>query len=74
MMSASAMGRFDLICKAVAARGRGLSLTQIGDASTLARELSRADSDMTKVATLRVRLGLEAEELDWTDAAPLPTA
>ena len=63
-MDAQAMNRFDSICKTVAARGLGLTLTQIGDASALAQELENSDPDSERVEVLRARLGLEAAELD----------
>ena len=59
-MDAAAMDRFDLICKAVAARGKGLTLSQIGDAGALARELSKSETDRERVGLLRDRLGIEA--------------
>ena len=58
LMNTAAMTRFDVVCKTVAARGRGLTLTQIGDASALVQELERADPDMDRVALLQDRLGL----------------
>ena len=70
MMDAAALDRFDLICKAVAARGSGLTLSQIGDAGALARELSKPEPDTAMVKSLRDQLGLEASEIDQTDAAP----
>ena len=38
-MDAQAMAKFDAICKTVAARGKGLTLLQIGDSAALAGEL-----------------------------------
>ena len=63
-MNVSAMAAFDTICKTVAARGRGLSMRQIGDAAALAQELERADPDMGRVEVLQGRLRLEASETD----------
>ena len=63
-MNGQAMARFDRICKTVAARGRGLTMRQIGDASALAGELAKADPDTDRVELLQDRLGLEAAELD----------
>ena len=57
-MNASAMSRFDTICKKVAARGRGLTMQQIGDSAALARELEKSDPDVEKVEILKNRLGL----------------
>ena len=57
-MDGAAMDRFDALCRAVAARGKGLTLQQIGDAGALARELSEPDTD--RVEVLREQLGLEA--------------
>ena len=57
-MNVSAMTRFDAICKAVAARGRGLSMLQIGDSAALAQALELADPDMERVELLQDRLGL----------------
>ena len=57
-MNAQAMAKFDLICKAVAARGKGLTMVQIGDAAALAGELEKADPDPGRVEVLRDRLEL----------------
>ena len=70
MMDADVMDRFDGICATVAARGRGLTLQQIGDAGALARLLAQGTPtgplDHSTAATvpelaqlLRTRLGLE---------------
>ena len=64
MMDTAAMNRFDLVCKLLAARGRGLTLLQIGDAAALAEELEKSDPDSERVELRRARLGLEAAELD----------
>ena len=64
MMSTVAMAKFDSLCKTVAARGRGLTLLQIGDSAALAEELEKADPDSERVEVLRDRLGLEASETD----------
>ena len=71
-MNVSAMAAFDTICKTVAARGRGLSMRQIGDAAALAQELERADPDMERVELLRDRLGLDEKAVAPTDAEALP--
>ena len=73
MMSTVAMAKFDTLCRAVAERGKGLTLTQIGDASALAGELERADPDMERVELLRDRLGLEASETE-ENGAPTTSA
>lgn len=41
MPSGPALIRFDELCKVVADRGRGLTLTQLGDAAALAEEEDR---------------------------------
>ena len=63
-MNAVAMDCFDAICKAVAARGRGLTLSEIGDAGALSRELSSPDPNTERLEALRARLGLEPSEVD----------
>ena len=72
-MNVSAMSRFDAICKTVAARGRGLTMKQIGDASALAQELERADPDPERVEFLRDRLGLDEGAEAPIDASSIPT-
>ena len=59
MLSGAALDRFNVICKAIAARGRGLSLQELGDAAALAEEEFRPDPDPERVAMLRGRLGME---------------
>jgi len=71
MMDTVAPDRFDAICKTVAARGRGLTMKQIGDASVLAQELERADPDPERVEFLRNRLGLDEKAEAPTDASPI---
>ena len=68
-MDATAMALFDRFCRAVAARGKGLSLGQIGDAGALSRELSSPDPDPEKVELLRSRLGLESERVHEREIA-----
>lgn len=62
-MTPAAYERFDALCRAVAARGRGLSLSQLGDAAALARELEAEEPDPDRVDLLRRRLELDPEEL-----------
>ena len=58
MMSTVAMDRFDTLCRAVAERGRGLTLSQIADAGSLAREMEKPDPNVEKIELLKNRLGL----------------
>ena len=73
-MDAQAMAKFYSLCKTVAARGKGLTMKQIGDASALAREQAQADPDMERVELLRGRLGLDAKAEVPTDASPITSA
>ncbi len=77
-MNAAAMRRFDAICAALAARGSGLTLSQIGDAGALARELAGPpDSTVSTVSDapalvrlLRTRLGLGDDDKDLAERTP----
>ena len=68
MMNTAATDRFDALCRAVAERGKGLTLTQIGDAAALAQELEKWDPDVEKVELLLDRLGLDEKAVAPTDA------
>lgn len=54
--------RFDELCRTVTARGRGISLSELGDAAALAREELSPRPNAIKLQTLRTRLGLDHEE------------
>ena len=74
-MDAAAMRRFDAICKTLAARGSGLTLSQIGDAGALARVLAGPpDSTVSDapglVELLRTRLGLGDDDKDLAQHTP----
>ncbi len=51
--------RFDEICKLVGARGKGLSLSDLGDAHALARAERDPNPDAGTIRFLRGRLGLD---------------
>ena len=54
---------FDNLCKAVASRGRGISMTRLGDAYSLAQLLDAEEPDARRIGELTTRLGLESEDL-----------
>lgn len=56
------MERFDQICRTIAKRGKGLSLSDLGDAHALAREEVDPNPDAGTIRFLRGRLGLEEGE------------
>jgi hypothetical protein len=62
-MPADTLRIFDRACKLVSARGRGLSLSELGTAHALARELSAPEPDAARAETLRLGLGLDTEAL-----------
>lgn len=53
--------RFDALCSRVAARGKGLTLVQLGAAGDLAAELAQDDPDRARVEELAGRLGLDPD-------------
>ena len=61
--SPEAMDLFDALCKVIGRRRKGFSLSQIGDAHALARELLQEEPDWERVALLTRRLELTPEEL-----------
>ena len=61
-MSPQATERFDRLCKAVARKGSGITLHQLGAARALALEMEAECPDPEKVELYRKRLGIEAEE------------
>ena len=62
-MAATTLARFHVLCRAVGARGHGLTLRQIGAAHDLARELDRDVPDSERVEELATRLELDPEAL-----------
>ncbi|MDP2959665.1 MAG: hypothetical protein Q8N53_24895 [Longimicrobiales bacterium] len=50
--------RFDSICRALAARGRGSTMADLGSAFALATELEGPEPDMAVVVGLYARMGL----------------
>ena len=62
-MSPQASERFDRLCKVVGAKGKGITLHQLGAARALALELEAGDPDPEKVELYRKRLGIEPEEV-----------
>lgn len=56
--------RFDVICKAVAARGRGVTMLELGAAHALARELGADAPDGHRVHQLADQLGLDGADLE----------
>ena len=59
LASPAVMEIFDGLCRTIAARKRESSMTQIGDAFTLAQELESGNPDGERVAMLAGRLGLD---------------
>lgn len=63
--SRATLTTFDRLCKAVQAKDPpGITLTQLGDAGALARELGKDDPDPERVELFRERLGLEPGEVE----------
>ena len=52
------LDRYDLLCKLVASRGRGLSIRELGDCFDLAREEADPVPDAKRIRWLRDRLDL----------------
>lgn len=63
--SKATLTTFDAICKSVQAKDPpGITLTQLGDAGALARELGKDDPDPERVELFRERLGLDPGEVE----------
>jgi hypothetical protein len=60
---AAVMARFDDVCTLVSPDGRGISLTQLGAAHALARELESDEPDQGKIGDHCHALGLDPAEL-----------
>lgn len=62
--SKATLTTFDRLCKAVQAKDPpGITLTQLGNAGALARELGKDEPDPEKVELFTKRLGLEPGEV-----------
>lgn len=56
------MARYDQICRTIAKRGTGLTLSQLGDAHALARAEQEPTPDAGSIRFLRGRLRLDEGE------------
>lgn len=61
--SSEVHARFGEICKLLAAERRGLTMVQLRDAHSLARELEADDPDADRVEDLAANLGVDVEAL-----------
>lgn len=68
MTDSQVMSTFDRVCHLTSRRGRGLSLSEIGDAHALARELHSPEPDGSLVEDLSRRLELGPEDLEGLEA------
>jgi hypothetical protein len=62
------MERFDEVCKLVMARGRGITLSQLGAAHALARELASDEPDAGKIGDHCFALAIDPAALEGTGA------